>query len=114
MRDQIPIPIENKFTLIELMETLNISDKQNLVFRGCKGEKVKNGFLIDAEYARLTGTTNENGEIVVLGINNFIHESDEFLNNLKNVMERLNCLFVSYTEEIVLQPNQIHEYNGQY
>lgn len=114
LRDQIPSPIKNKITLNELMKILNITDKHNLVFRGCKGEKVKNGFLIDSEYARLTGITNNSGKIEILGLNNFIYESDEFLTNLNSLMEKLNWVFVSYTEEIVLQPNQIHEYNGKY
>ena len=66
--------------------------KYDLIFRDCKGYKAKNGFYIDSKYALITGSTNHNGEIEVLGINNFQFESHEFLIKLENQQLIILCL----------------------
>lgn len=114
IRDKIPNPIKNLISIDSLMSMLGIAKKYDLVFRDCKGYKAKNGFYIDSKFALIVGVTNGKDEVEVLGINNFQHESSEFLIKLETLMENLNCIFVSYPEEIILNPNQIKSYGGKY
>ena len=114
IRESVPNPLYDKITIDSLLSILGKVEVHDLVFRNCKGCKSAKGFLIDYDYARITGTTNGKGMIQELGINNFIFESKEFLANLQELMENCNYIFVSYIDEIVLQAKEIHTYEGYF
>lgn len=114
IRTEIEIPLVSKIELDSLIKLLDYGYKTDLVFRSCKNERVVNGFLIDLNFARVTGFTDESGLIQVLSINNVQPEGPDFFCRLSVLMNENDYVFVNYIEEKIWDSETILNYSGKY